>query len=290
MKPKFVNFLVVVALAALSTPAVAQVQDHLTCFKTRDIKQVKYALDMLALKQPEFTVKGCIVAGRSVTFCVPTTKILRDPNKPAANLPGSVIDFDYVQFKIRCPNAVGPPRKLVTDQLAGSRVITFGPPVTILVPATKQRPPCAPVAARICGGDCPAGEACVPDAADQGCNCQPPPKPCGIDAAGVCGGDCSATPNTKCEVRLDLATNQSICACFPPVTGCGLVPGTSQCSGQCPNPGDQCQTFVSTAGVTCDCAAPPPTCAPDAATGQCGGTCPAGQTCKGGAGVPCACG
>jgi hypothetical protein len=287
MKRMLANFSVVLALAAFAAPAAAQVQDHLTCFKTRDLKQVKYALDMLALKQPEFTVKGCIVAGRSVTFCVPTTKILRDPNKPAANLPGSIIDFDYVQYRIRCPNGVSPPRKLVTDQLAGSRIITFGPPVTILVPAIKQKPPCAPIAARICGGDCPAGEACVPDAADQGCNCQPPPKPCGVDAAGVCGGDCPS--NTNCEVRLDLATNQSICACFPPVAGCGLVPGTNQCTGQCPNPADQCATFVGAAGVTCDCVTPP-ACGSDPATGQCGGNCPPGRSCQGGATVPCTCG
>lgn len=239
--------------AAQAQPTTT-LQDHLTCYRTRDPAKVAYALDLLAIKQPEFSAKGCKVSPKSLAFCVPSTKILRNPNVPKVNLPGVPLDFDYVMYKIRCPDQAPPPRKLVTDQLAGPRILRFAAPIALLVPATKQNPPCAPVGARKCGGECPNGEACVPDTADKGCICQPPPRPCGIDAAGTCGGDCPAGTTDICQIRID-PTGQTKCECGPPPSsGCGLHPGANQCSGSCLNPGDVCRTYVTAAGgITCDC-------------------------------------
>ena len=245
-------FLLAAAFVAMAHgPARAQVvQDHLTCFKTRDPAKVQYALDLVAIKQPEFSQKGCVVAGTSIAFCVPSTKALRDPDKPKVDLPGSELEFDYVMFKIRCPRTPLP-NKLVTDQLAGPRVVKFTAPISVLVPATKDDPPCGPVAGGQCGGECPSGTACTPTAATvASCSCVPPPKTCGRDAAGVCGGECPQ--GEFCETRLD-AQGVANCACFARSTACGLVAGANQCGGECPQ-GQSCKTTVTTAGgVICNC-------------------------------------
>ncbi|MFM8412653.1 MAG: hypothetical protein ACKOCT_20565 [Alphaproteobacteria bacterium] len=235
----------------LSSAAFAVEQDHLTCFKTRDPAKVAYALDLVAIKQPEFIAKGCKVAGMSVAFCVPSTKALRDPSTPKVDLPGSLLEFDYVMYKIKCPRTPLP-TKQVTDQLAGARNVRFSAPISVLVPATKANPPCGLAAAGQCGGECPAGEACVLDQTGKACGCAPPPKPCGVDAAGVCGGECVGTLLQTCETRVD-AQGVVTCGCFPRSAACGLSAGANQCGGSCAQ-GETCKTFITAAGgVSCDC-------------------------------------
>jgi len=230
----------------------AGIQDHLVCYKTKDPAKVQYALSLFALKQPEFTAKGCTVVGPTMAFCVPATKKLVQPAEPKAVVDGPTLDFDYVMYKMRCPR-LPMPKKLVTDQLAGARVLQpLGPPQILLVPATKEDPPCGAVGALaggVCGGSCPDGEACT--FANGQCGCSPPPRPCGKDAAGVCGGECPAGSNEICEQRVG-ADGTAECGCFPRSSACGLASGANQCSGDCPQ-GQTCKTLVLNAGVSCAC-------------------------------------
>lgn len=231
----------------------AGIQDHLTCYKTKDTAKISYALDLVAIKQPEFAAKGCTVIGPSIAFCVPSTKALRQPNKPKTELDGPTIDFDYVMYKMRCPRTTVP-KKLVTDQLGGARLVQMLPsPQIVLVPATKEDPPCGAVgqlAGGVCGGSCPAGEACT--FSNGVCGCSPPPRTCGRDAAGVCGGECPAGAGDVCELRIK-ADGTAECGCFPRTTACGLVAGANQCSGDCPQ-GQSCKTVITdVGGATCTC-------------------------------------
>ena len=302
----------------LTIPAVAGAGqlDHLLCYRVKDPLDIKTYVNLLAEKQPEFSQQKCVVT-KAIEFCVPATKEVLDP--PAANgLMGPPLQMDYVCYNLDCPHPNQPPDKLVTDQF-GQRVQRKYRPVKVCVPARKEPVPCGPIGKRQCGGACPdpTTQTCRPDAADQGCTCEPPPSPCGVDAAGVCGGECP-TPGDKCTVNA-----AGDCKCETPPAPCSLSTA-GVCGGTCPNPADECRPGVTaTAPCTCqpahkpcgidanglcgglctnpadtctlntanECTCEPKQCGVDATTGLCGGTCPnAGEECLKNAVGDCRCG
>jgi len=129
---------------ALATPAVAQVPDHLKCYKVRDPLQLSGTVD---LDSPQFGVDtGCkILQGIPPLFCVPATKTVvevrdRATGQPITPLPISGPDpGDRLCYKLKC-DAPSPPDIQVTDQF-GTRTLSGLRAKLLCTPAVKGGPP-----------------------------------------------------------------------------------------------------------------------------------------------------
>lgn len=328
MKRLSVAFTTVVALLLIfSSPSLVHAQlDHLICYRMVDPLKVQSAVDLFTELQPEFTQKGCKLV-RPLEFCVPATKLNVDPPPPLPNIAGQPLKDDYICYLMKCPDKPVVPSRFVADQF-GRRLHRKYKPYKMCVPARKAAPPCGPTtsarqcggtcedpaaichfdiptkqcicsgpqgcsgkpdAAGGCGGNCPAGEICLPQivaGAPAACDCQPPPPPpCGLNTAtGTCGGTCP-NPDDKCVVT---ATGND-CVCQPQEPGCAPGAGAA-CAGSCvANPGFVCQIDPLT--NQCRCQPPPQPCGPNPATGQCGGECTGALHCRftPGTANPCSC-
>jgi hypothetical protein len=297
----------IVAIAVLGAyPASGQNLDHLLCYSMQaepPLPTTGITVDLLAELQPEFSRRGCRLI-KPIEFCVPVTKTNVVP-PPQTHADGAANQDDYVCYEAECPIKPRPPDKKVTDQF-GERLHRRYKPVKVCVPARKKPVFCTQTSAGVCGGicpnlkddcrpdptqgcvckprrctgvidvngvcggECPEGQVCAPNADDR-CSCQPPPPPpCGVTAAGICGGACRK-PGERCVTLPD-----GRCDCEPVRPPCGLRGTPPQCSGECPNPSDQCVQVPGT--NVCECA--PMECSQDPLTGQCGGMCPnPGEAC-----------
>src|SRR5690242_15166620 len=116
MKPLLAALIVVVALG-FASPAIAQLPDHLKCYKVKDPAAKKvYTADLGGLV-PE---PGCTIKVPAVMACVPASKTNVQPDPPGGGgtgTPGAV-----ACYKVRCPKAALPPIQL--DDQFGSRSAT----------------------------------------------------------------------------------------------------------------------------------------------------------------------
>lgn len=341
----------VVMAAALCVLHARSVQaqgslDHLLCYKMEDPLQIRTAVDMIAELQPEFSQQGCVLL-KPVEFCVPASKTNVQPPPPNPNIVGQPLQDDYICYLSRCPDQPLPADKLVVDQF-GRRIERHYRPAKVCVPARKRPVLCGSTGIHTCGGlcldptqdcrtsptdagcvcvpkecgghvdssgncggACPSGESCLPDAAgacmcqppppppcqansaaangcggscpnaaeqcfpdaNGNCACQPPPSTCGrIPGSTECSGDCT-DPTTQC-----LPDASGGCSCQPPPSPCGRIPGSTECSGECTDPATQCLPDASGGGCSCQ---PPPSCSLISGTQQCTTSgCPAGTTCR----------
>src|SRR5262245_57624763 len=139
-----VRVLLVVVALALAPPAVAQVPDHLKCYKVRDPLLVSGTVD---LDSPQFGVDpGCkIVRGIPPLFCVPARKTVveardRATGQPITPLPIAGPDpGDRLCYKIKC-EVPAPPDTQVTDQF-GTRTVSGFRAKLLCTPAVKGGPP-----------------------------------------------------------------------------------------------------------------------------------------------------
>ena len=121
----------------LSAPAVAQVADHLKCYKVKDPLKLAGTAD---LDTPQFGVDAGCQISRAKLFCVPATKthvVVADKTtkEPIAPLPVSGPDpGDRVCYTVKCPAAVA--AQEVTDQF-GTRTLSKFKASLVCVPAVK---------------------------------------------------------------------------------------------------------------------------------------------------------
>jgi hypothetical protein len=133
-----------------STPARAQLDDHLKCFKITDSFRLKGTVDLdsaaLGLEP------GCRVLGAR-QYCVPVRSTIvsaEDDGAPVTPIalsgpnPG-----DRICYRVRCPQPV-PPSGQVTD-VFGSRTVEFKRAYTLCTPAVAGPPPPEPATS---GGMC----------------------------------------------------------------------------------------------------------------------------------------
>jgi Protein of unknown function (DUF1566) len=144
MKTVRVLLVVVVTTVALATLAVAQVADHLKCYKVKDPLLLSGTVD---LDSPQFGAEpGCKIARATPPlFCVPATKTVvevrdRRTGQPITPLPIAGPDpGDRLCYKIKC-DAPAPPDTQVTDQF-GTRTVSGFRAKLLCTPAVKGGPP-----------------------------------------------------------------------------------------------------------------------------------------------------
>ena len=216
--------LVFCTLAPMAMAQVGGPFDHLKCyritFKKGALAVDGHALDSLVLtpfQVPPFKIEeGCRLQPAKKPR--PIMFCVPVDKQPRQNPTGTKLQNDYLVYQIRCPSEPDL-QQGVKDQFVRGIADIHRKPTTrlLLVPAYKI---------------------------------DTPPPPCEPTAPHICGGTC---PNSGDECR---PGPTDICGCFPPSQPCGLVPGTNQCSGDCPSAGEICWTFTDPAGgVACDCVA-----------------------------------
>ena len=115
-------------LLALASPGVAQVADHLQCYKVKDTSLVlKGTLDLENLLSGHLT--GCKVSSAKM-YCTATTKSavnvvnITTPITPLG-YSGQPVTEDRICYKVACPKPVPPEAdQVVTDQFLASHNIT----------------------------------------------------------------------------------------------------------------------------------------------------------------------
>jgi hypothetical protein len=211
------------ALAALliglpASSTVAQVPDHLECYKVRDpAAKAHYTADLSA-SPPLPPASGCRIRVPAKLVCVPTAKTNVQPAPPGGG--GSGTSSAFACYTAKCPvDAL--PALPATDQF-GARTVQptrtkllcapLAPPTTTTTTTTTlPLPTCGLSAFPTCNGTCPPGDPpCEPlDVPDfTGCRC--PPVQCGTYP--TCGGAC---PPGKVCVGFALP-GFAECGCFPP--------------------------------------------------------------------------
>ncbi len=233
-----IAFAVLVVTIFTATDAAAQLgcptsagttapADHLKCYRVGDSF---LNTDLLSLNSPQFGVEAdCQLDGHAIQFCVPVCKTITGPVPPptGTGFVGQALTDDYLCYALKCQQNNAPKRVGVEDQFA-ARTVALGLADTLCAPAEKLPPPecgfatgTAKIAA-LCGGACPADEACkfTPEKRSSTgiiaatCACAQTTASCGNTAppgvAPVCGGSCPETPNGGLELCRDLGGN---CTC-----------------------------------------------------------------------------
>jgi hypothetical protein len=147
--------------------AVAQQDDHLTCYKIKDSTKFTAEADFSSLNQdPPFPLEpGCKIKGKAKQFCVPADKDNvqnstapgPDPNY-AVETAGQTLTNDFICYKVKCPKPSAPIADTeVTDQF-DTRTLSKFKVKTICTPAVKT---CGGAQAPQCNGVCPFNDPCV---------------------------------------------------------------------------------------------------------------------------------
>jgi hypothetical protein len=198
----------------LAAPAVAQVPDHLKCYKIKDPQaKATYTADLGGLV-PE---PGCTVKVPAKLLCVQVTTTNVNPppiNAPPANPPG-----DFLCYEVKCPRSGRFPVPF-TDQfgartveanaakmLCAPRIVGFPTSTVTTTSSTTTTTRCHfDAAMNGCQGDCPlAGQQCTLTTPDR-CDCLPPScHTCYVTVSNSCTAklcashaDCIDQPNELC--------------------------------------------------------------------------------------------
>jgi hypothetical protein len=144
------------------------------------------------------------------------------------------------------------PRPVAADcdaAISGSATTT----TTLPVPSCAESTPFYP----LCGGACPPGETCGPNAVLGGgffeCACLPAGgTPCAVSGYPICGGTC--LDGDVCQA-FSINGAGSTCFCVDPASTCGPPPpATCVSGGRCP-PGQVCFA-TTTPSFLCGCSTP----------------------------------
>ena len=140
----FRSTVAVATLIFMTSPALAQVPDHLNCYTIKDPVNLSGVVD---LNSPQFGVEAGCKISRAHFFCVSATKhVLSAMDKttgiPITPFPVSGPDAgDRVCYKIKCPvnPPPPPPSTLATDQF-GTRTFTHFRAAYLCAPAVVGTP------------------------------------------------------------------------------------------------------------------------------------------------------
>ena len=203
-----------VGALALGAAALAQpASDHLACYRVTD--SVPKGTFSLTLTNAGVT-QSCSMGARARFGCLATQTSHVVPTPPGGGpTPGNVGDF--LCYRVFCPKPF-PPAAQMTDQLGGTRVVSFRRGTYLCAAATHG----AETVVSTTTTTLPTGP-CDFSSSDQRCE-------------GTCanGGHCSAvTSGGACECR---------------TTACGDA-STPECNGFCNEPSESC-TFNLT-GCSC---------------------------------------
>jgi hypothetical protein len=104
-------------VVAVSTPAVAQVADHLQCYKVKDVQpKATYTADLNGLAAQA----GRLIEVPAALVCVPTTKTNVTPAPPGGGRIGAAAPFGC--YEVECPKTTLPTVGL--DDQFGNRTVT----------------------------------------------------------------------------------------------------------------------------------------------------------------------
>jgi hypothetical protein len=201
---------------ALAVPALAQTQNHLTCFKARDsAPRAKYSLTLTTDAGP----LACKVKVPAKLACLETAKSNVSPTPPGGGPTGAVGSFLCYQLKCQRGSAFSADME---DQF-GRRTVNFRGTQLLCAPANRtslsRGPAPAPTTTTTtlgptgqctftndrCEGSCPGGGRCGTAVSSTSCECRS--TACGDASAPGCNGFCT----TQGE------------ACIFSVTGCSCV-------------------------------------------------------------------
>lgn len=207
------TYLLVLLAMLLSSPAFAQLPDHLQCYKVRDTAtKAVYTADLAAVGLPADS--GCRIKVPAKLLCVPTAKTNVVPTPPGGGGAGAPNGFACYQAK--CPTRTFPAVP-ATDQFAARTVqprsttllcAPLAPPTPTTTTSTTLQT-CGSSEFPQCNGACPSGD--LPCQAFGNANfhlCRCPGVSCGTYPA--CGGPC---PNGQVCVGSEPLPGVSWCEC-----------------------------------------------------------------------------
>lgn len=221
----FRNFRVAAALllvggSLVAGPAVAQLHDHLKCYKVRDETSFAATVDLRPADDALFAVDvGCAVKVRSRQLCFPVEKDLVASSSGQLNVTGQELNNAFLCYAVKCPAIAVPEALQMSDQF-GTRTVTRLKTSTI----------CGPAIVGV-----PAPTTTLPHG---------PPRQCADAAAPNCDGTCG-NPNLAC---VDVA-GACVCQGQEPFMQCGLLAGAPTCWGLC----EGSQSCIDVSGA-CQCA------------------------------------
>ena len=141
MKRQSARFLCATAALVLGATAwsgTANAQDHLKCYKIKDIGQFKSATATLTPSQMQFVTENCSLKGKGAQLCVPASKnnVVIEGGATQFSPSEALTDDAQICYKIKCPNAAVVSLQ-VSDQF-GTRFIAKGKATKVCGPAVEQ--------------------------------------------------------------------------------------------------------------------------------------------------------
>jgi hypothetical protein len=124
-------------VASLATGAYAQTDDHLKCFKIKDVATFKSATADLVPAQPQIPGENCTIKGKGAQLCVPVDKAnVAIEEGTLQDFPTQTLQDAQLCYKVKCPSKVTVPVQ-VSDQF-GTRTIQRGKASKVCGPAFVQ--------------------------------------------------------------------------------------------------------------------------------------------------------
>lgn len=208
--------MVTLAAAVLPVAALAQTQDHMTCFAVKDsAPRAKYQATLTT----DAGSQQCIVRAPATFACVPTAASNVTPGLPATG-PSASAAGAVLCYRAKCPKSAT--TESVQDEF-GSRSVQVKASRFLCAPASVGPPtpgsPASPTTSTTlagggsgcsfsngdCTGSCGAGKRCGTVVGTATCECRD--VKCGDADAPACNGACSNSSD----------------ACIFSVTGCSCV-------------------------------------------------------------------
>jgi hypothetical protein len=220
MRTTRVHMPLALVLAALPVAAVAQVQDHLTCFAVKDrVARTKYQVTVTT----DAGSQACIVKTPAKIACVQAAKTDVSPTPPGGGPSGSAAG-SFLCYKAKCARPSGGSN--VSDQF-GQRAITFRGSRFVCAPANLNAPAPASTSTTT-----PSGQTTTTTLGNNQGECR--------FEDGQCRGSCGGTGRCRAAVGGD--------ACECRDVPCGQA-DSPECDGGCSNPDEACIFDLS--GCSC---------------------------------------
>jgi NHL repeat len=118
-------------LLAIAAPSIAQVNDHLKCYKVKNTTLYQGAVDLLTADGLE---ANCKIRIKPVLYCTPATKFVKNTGgSPTLPVSGPPLPNDFICYKIACPPPF-PPDRVRNDQF-GPHTLAKLTPKIVCAPA-----------------------------------------------------------------------------------------------------------------------------------------------------------
>jgi hypothetical protein len=125
---------------AAAGPAVAQLRDHLQCYRVRDPIPLQGVVDIDSLKGLH---PGCRL-GKAKLYCEPATKAVESSNRPILPITGRGLLDSRICYRVRCSNSATLGFGGLFDQF-GQHVSVFTPRPRLLCVPAVYGPPATPM-------------------------------------------------------------------------------------------------------------------------------------------------